>query len=53
MYDKLKHAWYNPKDVLYFIQGCLHYAFRYITGKTINRKEYLRKKTVAKECFEN
>lgn len=53
MYDKLRHAWYNPKDVLYFIQGCLHYAFRYITGKTINKKEFLRKKKGASECFKN
>ena len=40
-------------DVLYFIQGCLHWLIFKLTGYIFNSKEYFRKREGAEECLEN
>lgn len=53
MLEKIRHAWNNPMDVLYFIQGCVHYAFFRVTGIIINSKKYFKKRRGAAECVQN
>ena len=53
MWNKIKHAWNNPMDALYFIQGCLHWVFYKVTGFIVNRQEYNRKLKGAKDCVDN